>query len=72
MSYCGVDAVLREVAGNELGEDHRLMALAGGQHKGHGQARTFGAQMDLGAEAPLAAAQDLSGRPLFLAPAACW
>jgi hypothetical protein len=47
------------------------MPLPGGEPKGPGPAGAFSALMDLGAEAPRAAPECLSGRPPFWAPAAC-
>src|SRR5439155_25315951 len=47
---------------HHLFEHHRFVALAGRQDEGHGLAAAFGPDVDLGAEAALAAAQRLGIR----------
>ena len=55
----------------QLLEGRRLMALARGQYKGDRLAAALTAEMDLGAEAALAAAEGLGWRVPLFAPAAC-
>src|SRR3954454_12483914 len=58
--------------GQQPGEHRRLVRLAGREHHRHRLAATLGAEMDLGGEAALAAAQRLGRRGPPFAPAACW
>src|SRR3954469_24709861 len=58
--------------GQQLREHRRLVGLAGREPHGHRLPAALGAEMDLGGEAALAAAERLlRGVPPF-APAACW
>src|SRR5688572_27747305 len=54
------------------GEDRRLVALPRREHYGEGLAPALGFEVDLGAEAALAAPEGLGRRAPPFAPAACW
>src|SRR5215212_10709388 len=58
--------------GQQLREHRRLVRLAGREHQGHRLAAALGAEMDLGGEPTLAAAERLLRRVPPFAPAACW
>src|SRR5215210_8731696 len=56
----------------QLREHRRLVRLAGREHQSQRLAAALGAEMDLGGEAALAAAERLLRRVPPFAPAACW
>jgi hypothetical protein len=57
---------------HQLLKHRRFMALARRQHDGYRLAVAVGAEVDLGAEAALAAPQGFRRWVPFFAPAACW
>src|ERR671933_2123570 len=58
--------------GEQPGEDRRLVALPRRAHYGQWLTAALRLEMDLGREAPLAAAERFGGRVPPFAPAACW